>query len=428
MALHVEAMPIDALAAARALEGRPGLVWLDGDGRDARGRYSFVASDPVETLRVEVGSERPIAALAALDRGPRDDDAWAFVPRWAGYVAYDAIAATLPSAHRPRRGLAAYFARFDAWVVFDHASGTAHLVSEGEEAGARLRARLLARPSRVPARAGELVGEDEALHRAAIASALASIAAGEIYQVNLARRFEARFHGSTLQLFEAMRAASPVPYGLYLDDGERCVLGRSMERFLGWERRSGGLETRPIKGTIESGGDRAQEASVLRADPKEHAEHVMVVDLMRNDLGRVARPGTVRVERPFEVEPYARLSHLVSTIRCQTRPDVGLVELLEATFPPGSVTGTPKSRAIRRIDELERAPRGIYCGAYGTIDRRGDLSLAVAIRTATVDGTELVYHAGGGIVSASDPHRETEETWLKTAVLRDALAALGTEG
>jgi anthranilate/para-aminobenzoate synthase component I len=218
-----------------------------------------------------------------------------------------------------------------------------------------------------------------------------------------------------------------VPFGIYLDAGDRTLLGRSMERFLAWSRASARLETRPIKGTVAAENTpetRADAGQRLRADPKEHAEHTMVVDLMRNDLGKLAVPGTVVVEDAFVVEPFARLSHLVSTISCTTRAGLGITDVLEATFPPGSVTGTPKRRAIELIEALERDSRGIYCGAYGCLARNGDLSLAVAIRSAVIHDGSLEYHAGGGIVSASDPARETAETELKTRVLRDAFEAL----
>jgi anthranilate/para-aminobenzoate synthase component I len=150
----------------------------------------------------------------------------------------------------------------------------------------------------------------------------------------------------------------------------------------------------------------------------------MIVDLMRNDLARVAETGSVRVEAPFSVEPYARLSHLVTTVAATTRPDVGLVDVLRATFPPGSVTGAPKLAAMRAIEALEPEPRGVYCGAVGHVDQRGGLSLAVAIRTALVRGDAMHYFAGGGLVSASDPQREVAETELKARVFLDAIAEL----
>ena len=150
-------------------------------------------------------------------------------------------------------------------------------------------------------------------------------------------------------------------------------------------------------------------------------EHDAFVDLMRNDLGRVAEVGTVRVDAPLVVEPFTGLYHLVSTVGCVTRPDVTLGDILEATFPPGSVTGAPKIRALEIIEQLEQHPRGVYCGALGFIDHEGGLSLAVAIRTATVRRGEAHYWAGGGIVEASDPDREVAETDLKAKVFLDAV-------
>lgn len=230
----------------------------------------------------------------------------------------------------------------------------------------------------------------------------------------------------------AMREVSPVPHGALLEWEDasgapaRALVSRTMERFLRWDRASRCLETRPIKGTIARGaphtdGERAQ---TLRDDDKERAEHAMIVDLMRNDLGRLAEVGSVEVCGVFEVEPYAHLSHLVSTIRATSRPEVTLRDVILATFPPGSVTGTPKLRAIERIEALERFARGFYCGAIGHVDRSGGLDLAVAIRTAQVIGQELSYFAGGGIVDASLIERELDETELKARVLDDALARL----
>jgi para-aminobenzoate synthetase len=200
-----------------------------------------------------------------------------------------------------------------------------------------------------------------------------------------------------------------------------------MERFLRLSREARTLVTRPIKGTARrdaAGADDAREASALRADAKERAEHAMIVDLMRNDLGRVAEVGSVEVPEVMLVEPFRGLHHLVSTVGCRVRPEVGLRAVLEATFPPGSVTGTPKLAAIEAIERLEQSARGIYTGALGFVDQRGGLSLAVAIRTAVIADGEVVYGSGGGIVEASDPERELAETELKAQALREALLAL----
>jgi para-aminobenzoate synthetase component 1 len=247
---------------------------------------------------------------------------------------------------------------------------------------------------------------------------------GEVYEVNIARRWSAPFTGDALELWQAMRVASRVPLGMYLDGGDHAVLACTMERFIHWDAESKALVTRPIKGTIRREATDDGASQRLRADPKEQAEHSMIVDLMRNDLGRVAEIGTVGVDAPLIVEPFTGLYHLVSTVSCITRDDVTLEDVLEATFPPGSVTGAPKVRALEVIEELERHPRGIYCGAVGFIDHDGGLSLAVAIRTATVAAGKASYWAGGGIVEASSPDREVAETELKAQVFLDAIESL----
>jgi para-aminobenzoate synthetase component 1 len=282
---------------------------------------------------------------------------------------------------------------------------------------------LTDRKSSVPS-VGAIEVDDAAMHREAIEKALDYIGMGEVYEVNVARRWSAPFEGDALRLWQAMRVASRVPLGMFLDGGDHAVLACTMERFIHWDAGSRTLVTRPIKGTIRREATDDGASQRLRADPKEQAEHSMVVDLMRNDLGRVAETGTVKVDAPLIVEPFTGLYHLVSTVRCTTRPEVSLEAVLEATFPPGSVTGAPKIRALEIIEELEQHPRGIYCGALGFIDHDGGLSLAVAIRTATVAEGRVCYWAGGGIVEASDPDREVAETELKARVFLDAVATL----
>ncbi len=423
----------DPAAAALRLGGRPGRAWLDGDGTGAQGRWSFVASDPVEVRSAAWGDADALDAVprAEADGAPHDPgDAGPppnVVPRWIGYVAYDAVFPAIlrgrPLAHpRPRRPVVC-FARHAAVFAFDHATGDAFLCGDDRDACAALRARLRAEPTRPTARCGPVETEAPAPHLRAIAAALEHIGRGDVYQVNLARRFTAAYEGDPLALFLAMRAESPVPFGFFFEAEGVAVLGRSMERFLRWEGPGGALESRPIKGTIgRAEGEHEEPAARLRADAKERAEHAMIVDLVRNDLGRVAETGSVEVAGLFDVEPYARLSHLVSTVRCRTRAGVDAPAILRATFPPGSVTGAPKVRAVELIEALERSPRGVYCGATGYLDRGGGMSLAVAIRTATVADGRVDYHAGGGIVEASDPARELAETELKARVFVDALA------
>lgn len=425
---------IDELTAARRLRAEPGFAWLDSNRSEARdGRFSFLAAWPSDEIRVEFGEEAPFEALRGLSQpksdvnpdGPRPCE----VPAWIGYIAYDAFWSA------PVRGEARFdrdgepillFRRYPALLAFDHEDGASWVVGDDGEACDRFRERLLTlNEQRVsPPLIGEIEVDDAGEHRDAIRKALDYIGLGEVYEVNVARRWSARFDGDALQLWQAMRAASRVPLGMFFDGGDHSVLACTMERFIHWDAWSRTLVTRPIKGTIRREATEDGSSERLLADPKERAEHSMIVDLMRNDLGRVAEIGTVNVDAPLIVEPFTGLYHLVSTVSSVTRPDVSLADILGATFPPGSVTGAPKIRALEIIEELEKHPRGVYCGALGFIDYDGGLSLAVAIRTATVANGRVVYWAGGGIVEASDPDRELAETELKARVFLDAVKSL----
>lgn len=368
-------------------------------------------------------------------RGDAHELALALVPWWVGYVAYDAawsmprrLGLRRPTRHARAPLPVAWLGRYERLIAIDLERGDTFVIGPDERACEALAATVLRQKSHPPrAQVGRPEGEAREAHRRAIEGALGAIARGEIYQVNLARRWRASFEGDPLALFLAMRDASPVPLGFFLELADHAVVSRTMERFVRWDRSSRRLWTSPIKGTIARAGDDALEASSLSHDEKERAEHSMIVDLMRNDLSRVAEIGSVRVESALRVEPFAALSHLVSTVSCHTTEGVGVREILEATFPPGSITGTPKLAAMELIERAETHARGVYTGALGFVDRAGGLSLAVAIRTALVHGAEVTYFAGGGIVSASDPEREIEETELKARVLFDACAALRDE-
>jgi len=422
MAASTTAVRITAEQAQGVLGQRPGFVWLDGDGSAPEGRFTHLASDPVEWLRVPLQASAPLAALSELRSSRTAQDRLGRTPRWIGYVSYDAGLDAELRAARPAEAMALCFARYDAALTLDHESGEAWVVGEDADACERLRAKLDAPPTEGAFALHAITATSRERHQGAIRDALEQIAAGEIYQVNLARRWQARLEGSALALFEAMRCASPVPFGFYFDAGDHRVLGRSMERFLGWEGPGGALTSRPIKGTIaRSGSEDEVEAKLLREDIKERAEHSMIIDLVRNDLGRVAEVGSVALSDLFRVEPYAGLSHLVSTVRCQTRSDTSLAQIFEATFPPGSVTGTPKLRAMALIEELEGFARGVYTGAVGYVSHSGQAHFAVAIRTAVERAGQVHYDAGGGLVALSDPEREVQETELKARALLDAL-------
>ncbi len=263
-----------------------------------------------------------------------------------------------------------------------------------------------------------------ATYEQAVERALEHIRAGDIYQVNLSQRFRVPLPAPPFLLFELLRELNPCRYGAYLSCGDHVVLSASPELFL---RRSGlAVETRPIKGTRRRGRsaeeDRALRDALLRS-PKDAAELSMVVDLERNDLGRVCRPGSVQVRDHRAVLELPTVLHTVSTVQGELRPGTSAETLLRATFPGGSITGCPKIRAIEIIDALEPTRRGAYTGAIGWLGAGGDMVLNVAIRTAICTAEELTFQVGGGIVADSDPAAEYQETLDKAAAFFAVLDA-----
>jgi para-aminobenzoate synthetase component 1 len=262
-------------------------------------------------------------------------------------------------------------------------------------------------------------------YEAAVARSLQYIAAGDCYQVNLSRRFSAGFSGDPWSLFRRLQESSPAPFSAYLDCGDHQVLSSSPELFL--RIHDGQVETRPIKGTRPRAADPEDDralAEELLSSPKDRAELLMIVDLERNDLGRVCRYGSVYVPGLYRLESYANVHHLLATVRGQLRDGIGALECLRACFPGGSITGAPKIRAMEIIDELEPVTRGVYTGAIGWVDGRGNAEWNIAIRTMVVKDGRVYLHAGGGIVADSDPTAEYEETLAKASGM---LRALGVE-
>jgi para-aminobenzoate synthetase component 1 len=252
------------------------------------------------------------------------------------------------------------------------------------------------------------------------------IAAGDIFQVNLSRRFEARISVSAPELYLRLRRINPAPMAAYLGGGDFAVVSASPERFL--HVRRGRVETRPIKGTRPRGRtpdeDAALAQELLRSE-KDAAELAMIVDLERNDLGRVCSYGTVRVTRPKALESFPTVHHLVATVVGRLHAGCDRTELLKATFPGGSITGAPKIRAMQIIDELEPTRRSIYTGAIGYLGFDGGMDLNIAIRTFLVQGGRAWFQAGGGIVADSQPESEYDETAQKARALIEAVAGAG---
>lgn len=245
---------------------------------------------------------------------------------------------------------------------------------------------------------------------------------GDIYQVNLSQRFDFPFRSSPVDFFFRLYEKQPVPFSCYLSFGEFNLISGSMELFL---RKSGRrLVTRPIKGTRPRGSTSEEDKSLMREliqSEKERAENVMIVDLMRNDLGRICEFGSVKVNNLLEIETYSTLHQMVSEVEGELREDVTVKEILEATFPPGSVTGAPKIRSMEIIDELEPHLRGPYCGTIGIFKPSGDFTLSVAIRVVTIKQNEANFWTGGGIVGDSVPEQEYGETLTKARATKKSL-------
>ncbi|MDO8578801.1 MAG: aminodeoxychorismate synthase, component I, partial [Dehalococcoidales bacterium] len=257
---------------------------------------------------------------------------------------------------------------------------------------------------------------------ATVAKARQYIIDGEIIQVNLSQRFEADIAIPPWELYRRLRQINPAPFAGYLGFDGVSIVSSSPERFI---RRSGDfVETRPIKGTRPRGKTEAEDqdlAAELLASAKDRAENVMIVDLERNDLGRVCRVGSVVVTELAALETFPTVFHLTSTVTGRLREDANAIDILKATFPGGSITGAPKIRAMEIIDELEPTRRSVYTGSIGYLGFNGDLDLNIAIRTFIVKGVRAYFQVGGGVVYDSDPEAEYQETLHKARALIDAL-------
>lgn len=394
--------------------------------RSALGGLSYVLAGAVESRETWVPDEQ--------DTPPRPDLRWGHVPRWVGLVPYEATRAleraTGEGVHRPPsetreppHHVSPLWKRFATAVVVDATAGRVTVVGE-DPADETAVARRLLRPvpggvaGREPPRLRPIGDEEPAeVHEDRIREALRLVVAGDLYQVNLARRLRFDVSGEPLDLFRELSRKAPTNYGFYSDFDGIIVAGTSPELFLE-ALPDGRLLTVPIKGTRPRGIDRATDeahARELAQDEKERAELLMVVDLERNDLGRIARTGSVRVPHEPRVERFPSLFHRLADVRAELRPGVTREALLRVMLPSGSVTGAPKRRAMHAIASLEAHRRGLYTGAYGYLGRDGRLVLSIAIRTLTVRRStgEGHYHTGGGIVFGSDPRREVEETRTK---------------
>jgi para-aminobenzoate synthetase component 1 len=435
--LFATAPPTELLRAWPA--HRPLLLLHSGGGGAARTSWNrwTIAAEPSAWRFVTADGADPAATIGAIvgatrrpRRGGGGDDDPPFSSGWIGLLAYELGAAIEPVARKSGRAALARsawplaaLARCDGALVYDHLEGRWHAAGPNPP-------EMPAPPARERRRADAFAigawngGASPADYRAAVTRIIELIAAGDAFQVNYTQRLRASFAGSTRALAHCAFEASGAWYGASLElPGGRAVVSMSPELFLAVDAH-GRAVTRPIKGTRPASGDPRD----LLASEKDAAELHMIVDLMRNDLGRVARFGSVAVPAARTIETHARLHHGVGEVRATLAEGTSVADLLRATFPPGSVTGAPKIRAMQIIEELERRPRGPYCGAIGFFDDAGGLELNVAIRTLALRGRRtagdwgalrgtIIYGAGGGIVADSDPAAEHRESLDKAAIL-----------
>ena len=427
-------------------------------GGENPGRYSYLGVDPYAVVTAAPG-EAPLAqvkaALAARPFAPAPE-----LPSLQGgaigYLAYDAVRAFVPRVKlTPETGTpSSAFLLTDTLLVMDHVRQTVLVIRvTGVEAGetaadayrraqgeidavaARLLsaasiARFADAPSAAPAPRTLTPFRPEMTEAAfeeIVVQCKAAIRAGEVIQIVPSQKFTAETDIPPLALYRALRMVNPSPYNFFLKLGTKTLIGSSPEELVKLQGRT--ASTAPIAGTRPRGtsaeADRILEAE-LRDDPKERAEHVMLVDLGRNDLGRVSKTGSVKVDSFAHVERYSHVMHLVSHVTGELEADKDAFDLLEAAFPAGTLTGAPKVRAMELLAGLEKSPRGIYGGAAGFFSYTGDMNFAIVIRTMILEKGVLTMRAGAGIVADSDPAKEYRETVNKSkAIFEEARFAAG---
>lgn len=425
------------------------LASADSDAGADAGASSAAASIR-ELLRPPTGAENARPAEPAPDARPSTDTHPPFGQGWIAVLSYElgrrfepavrhpagpldprCAESPIPSAADDRAWPDAMLARIDAAVAHDTRTGRWWRRGTIPEASLAWRGAAAAVTEEL--RFGPPVTSlDASAHESAVSDIVSAIAAGEIFQANLTRRLTRPFRGSTRALLERALAAARPRYGALVElPGDRAVVSMSPELFLAVDS-AGNVRSSPIKGTRPAGDPNA--ADVLRRSAKDTAELAMIVDLVRNDLGRVAAPGTVRVSEGRRIESHATVHHGAADVDAQLRADADVADLLAATFPPGSVTGAPKIRAMQVIDRHEPVRRGPYCGAIGWIGDDGTAQLNVAIRTIAITGERtdgrwdhmdgiVDYGAGGGIVADSDPVEERHEADAKTQVFDNLVRA-----
>jgi anthranilate synthase component 1 len=436
---------------------RPRFLLESVEGGERLARYSFIGFGDCLEVKIDakgvnvggVHAPRPknkqefLGVLrAALRQAPSPNPKIPGVPLLGGLVGYTAYDAVRYFERLPGRSLDgtavphAHYVAPKSLLVFDHLTRGVALLHDGTEADRQALRRdviqalrggvpTMLAPGKFSTAAPSLTEEE---HASRVRRAQEYIASGDVYQLVLASRFEGRQTMAPFEAYRALRLLNPSPYMFFCELGDITVVGSSPEALV--KCHEGQAQLRPIAGSRPRGADEASDAALeaeLLGDPKENAEHVMLVDLARNDLGRVAAAGSVSVDPYRVIERYSHVMHIVSGVKGRLTPSQDAFDLFAATFPAGTLVGAPKVRAMELIDELEPVGRQLYGGTVGYFGQRGDMDQAITIRTLVFRGDTYSYQAGGGIVADSSPQAEYAELLAKSAVLRRALE-LAAEG
>ncbi len=393
----------------------------DGDleitDRVGGGRERRRTSDPLEDLRAALGPTKV--------RGP-----YRFIGGAVGYVSYDSVRywEELPSAANDDLLLPDMeFGVYTDGVAFDHARGEVRYCTLGEDRSETVKG-LLGRSAKMGSldHGPRTPNIEKADYEGIVTRAKEYIAAGDIFQVVPSKRHDFRASGDLMRFYSELSRINPSPYMYFLRFGERRIIGSSPEMLLRIEDRR--IESFPIAGTAPRSEDPVENERLTRellADPKERAEHVMLVDLGRNDVGKVAKYGSVKVPELLTIQQYSHVQHIVSKVAGDLREEYDSFDALRALFPAGTLSGAPKPRAMEIIEELEPTRRGPYGGALGYISFNGNADFAITIRTLVANGTRCSIQAGGGVVADSDPSKEWQETENKAAALFRAVESSG---
>ena len=434
----------DAAHYYAALADLPWAIWLDSGGT---ARFDILTAAPNRTLVLDKDTIQsdPFAMLRkALGGRVAPVENIPFAGGALGYWSYDLARQmyALPGVSQdakllPDRVPDMAIGIYDWALVLDHQRHTASLVShqrfaETAELLPHILRRLQSNPQLPPDTfrvQGKIISNlTPDSYAAAFAQVQNYLQAGDCYQINLAQRFSVPAFGDALAAYQMLRSLSPAPYSAFLNLPQVQILCASPERFL--RVQNGSVETKPIKGTRPRSNDAQQDhrlAEELRNHPKDRAENLMIVDLLRNDLGKSCEPGSVRVPKLFEVESFANVHHLVSTVEGRLAKGRDALHVLRDCFPGGSVTGAPKLRAMQIIEQLEPDRRGIYCGAIGYVGFDGNMDSNIVIRTLVYSHGEIRCWAGGGIVADSDVVAEYQETLDKASAMLKLLQHYGGE-